>query len=97
MSAAGRRHMGRVAALPCVLCRHIGIDGTPAEVHHLEEETGAAQRQSDFLTVPLCPRHHRVEYPESVHALKRRGLYERYKISELDLLAATLEMLEARS
>ena len=55
----GRRHMGRVAELGCVLCRHLGFDGTPAEVHHIRDGQGAAQRASDFLTVPLCPEHHR--------------------------------------
>lgn len=93
MSAAGQRHMGRVAALGCILCIHMGLGATPAEVHHLEEETGAAQRQDDWLTIPLCPRHHRVEYPESVHALKKDGIYRRYKVSELDLLAETLELI----
>ena len=27
-----QRHMGRVAAIGCILCRHMGIDGTPAQV-----------------------------------------------------------------
>jgi hypothetical protein len=84
--------MGRVAALGCILCQHMGLGATPAEVHHLEEETGAAQRQDDWLTIPLCPRHHRVEYPDSVHALKKDGIYRRYKVTELDLLAMTLEL-----
>jgi hypothetical protein len=85
--------MGRVAAIGCILCRHMGLGESPAEVHHLEEETGAAQRQDDFLVIPLCPRHHKVEYPESVHALKKDGIYRRYKVSELDLLAMTLRLV----
>ena len=82
--------MGRVARVGCILCVHLGLGESPSEVHHLDEETGAAQRQDDWLTIPLCPRHHKVEYPESVHALKRAGIYRRYKLSELDLLAMTL-------
>lgn len=53
-----QRHMGRVAALGCIICHHMGLGETPAVVHHLEEDTGAAQRQDDFLTIPLCPEHH---------------------------------------
>lgn len=86
-----QRHMGRVAALGCILCRHMGIDGTPAQVHHLEEETGAAQRQDDFLTIPLCPEHH--TGATGVHTLKKDGIYRRYKVSEFDLLAETLRLV----
>jgi hypothetical protein len=86
MSAAGKRHMGRVAQLPCVLC------GTsPVEVHHIREGQGAAQRAQDTLTVPLCPDCHRG--PNGVHGLGRKGFYMRYKKDELDLLAETLEKL----
>lgn len=44
MSAAGKRHMQRVAELGCILCRHLGYGQTPAEIHHLKEECGAGQR-----------------------------------------------------
>ena len=89
-----RRHMGRVAALGCILCRRLGIVDTPAEVHHIKAETGGCDQQSDFLTLPLCPRHHRVEYPTSVHFLKKRGIQMRYKCDEWDLLADVLKLLE---
>lgn len=93
MSAKGKRHMAKVARVPCVLCARMGLGESPAEVHHLKFGSGASDRQSDFLTVALCTRHHKVEYPESVHALKEHGLYLRYRCSELDLLADTLEAL----
>lgn len=86
MSAAGKRHMGRVAALPCVLC-----GAQPVEVHHIREGQGAAQRAQDVLTVPLCPEHHRGA--SGIHGLGRKGFYTRWKRDELDLLAATLERL----
>lgn len=94
MSAKGKRHMGRVARVPCVLCARMGLGETPSEVHHLKYGSGASDRQDDMLTIALCPRHHKVEYPESVHALKEHGLQLRYKCSELDLLADTLRALE---
>lgn len=93
MSARGARHMSRVAKLGCILCRHLSLGETPAEIHHLREGAGAAQRQSDFISVPLCPEHHRGA--SGVHGLGVKGFYARYKLDELDLLAATLEALEA--
>lgn len=83
--------MGRVAELGCVLCRHLGFDGTPAEVHHIREGQGAAQRASDFLTVPLCPEHHRGG--TGLHGLGTKAFERTYKLSELDLLAMTVEAL----
>ena len=86
------RHMARVAAVPCVLCIRMGLGNTPAVVHHLKYGRGAADRASDFLTIALCPEHH--VGPNGVHQLKEHGLMLRYKCSELDLLADTLELLE---
>lgn len=78
--------MGRVAQLPCILC-----GAQPVEVHHIREGQGAAQRAQDTLTIPLCPEHHRGA--NGLHGLGRKGFYTRYKLDELDLLAATLERL----
>ena len=92
MSARGKRHMARVAAVPCVLCSHLGLGESPAQVHHLKLGTGASDRASDMLTVALCPAHH--NGPDGVHMLKERGLRLRYNLSEIDLLTMTLEALE---
>lgn len=86
MSAAGKRHMGRVAQLPCAIC-----GAQPVEVHHIREGQGAAQRAQDTLTLPLCHAHHLG--PNGLHGLGTKGFYTRYKLDELDLLAATLEKL----
>jgi hypothetical protein len=85
-------YMGKVARIGCILCKHLGYDGTPAEVHHIREGQGMSQRASNFLVVPLCPEHHRGN--SGVHGLGERGFYTRYKLSELDLLAMTIEQLE---
>jgi len=92
-TAKERRHMARVAGIPCVLCGHMGLGETPAIVHHLKYGTGASDRSSHFLTIALCPEHH--VGASGVHKLKEHGLYLRYRLSELDLLAMTLEALEA--
>ncbi len=83
--------MARVAALGCILCKHLGIDGTPAQVHHLREGQGAAQRGSNWTAVPLCPEHHVGQ--SGLHGLGTRGFAARYKLDELDLLAMTIEAL----
>lgn len=87
-----KRHMGRVAKVPCVICTRMGLGETPAIVHHMKFGTGASDRASDFLTIALCPEHHVGK--SGVHTLKEKGLRLRYNCSEIDLLADTLEALE---
>lgn len=87
-TAADRRHMSRVAELDCMLCRHKGIYGSPAEVHHIRTGTGAGRRSPHTSTIPLCSFHHRLG-PEAIHTLGRRA-WERYHgITELALLEMT--------
>ena len=88
--------MGRVAAIGCIICHHMGLGFTPAEVHHIKFESGVCDRADAWLTLPLCVRHHRVEYPESVHYLKERGIRLRYKTSEVQLLAMTYKLVYGR-
>lgn len=89
MSLTSKRHLSRVAGLGCALCRRLGYGPTPAEVHHLREGQGMAQRASDFLTVPLCPEHHRG--PHGIHG--DRQAFKDARVDEMDLLADTLEAL----
>lgn len=86
-----KRHMGRVAQVPCVLCAHLGLGDSPAIVHHMKLGTGASDRASDFLTIALCHEHHVGK--TGVHTLKEKGLRLRYNLSEIDLLAMTIEAL----
>lgn len=87
-TAAEHRHLAKVAKVPCVLCAHMGLGETPSQVHHLKMGTGASDRASDWLVCALCPFHHVGE--GGVHQLKEHGLYLRYRLSELDLLAMTI-------
>ena len=93
-SSPGARHMARVARVACVLCRRMGLGNSPSVVHHLKYGRGAADRASDFLTIAVCPEHH--VGPNGIHMLKEHGLQLRYKCSELDLLADTLEALDGQ-
>jgi hypothetical protein len=83
-TAADKRHLAAVAAMPCILCQHIGFDGTPAEVHHVRTRHGWG-RSSHLNTIPLCPEHHRGN--SGVHSMGRSEFAEAYGVSEMELLA----------
>ena len=81
-TAADKRHMARIARLPCLVC------GARATVHHVTayaDRPGRVSRRHDRV-VPLCPRHHQIQHGprDSVEALGHRGFYREYGI---DLMA----------
>ena len=86
--AATKAHFDRLVSVGCVLCRHLSLGKTPAEIHHPKEWTGAAQRADEWLGLPLCEFHHRGA--GGIHGLGKRGFYARYKLMEHDLLAMAL-------
>ena len=86
-----KEHLNQVASLGCLLCKHLSLGNSPAQIHHIREGQGMSQRASNFLVVPLCPEHHTGN--SGLHGLGERGFYTRYKLSELDLLAMTIEEL----
>lgn len=50
MSAA-KRHMARIAKMPCALCARLGLqqEGRTC-MHHIREGQGMGQRATDYLT-----------------------------------------------
>lgn len=88
-TAAGKRHMGRVAALGCIVCDLKGYAETPAQVHHIREGRIA---RNDFLTIPLCPGHH-TGTAANIHMAKEALLQSLRMGSEFDLLAVVMERL----
>ena len=90
-TSAERAYMGRVAALGCLICRRMGAGKIAAEVHHVREGQGGAQRAPSYLTVPLCPEHHRGS--TGIHGLGPRAFERRYRVDELGLLAETISEL----
>jgi hypothetical protein len=90
---AEKAHMDRVSRLGCILCRRYGHHDTPAELHHPRTGVGAARRSSHSDVIPLCPYHHRSSN-EALHAMGRRAFERHHKVTELELLADTLELLE---
>lgn len=80
-TAEERRHIARVAAMPCLVC-----GACPVQVHHVSASIhGGRITRSPRHVTPLCFRHHKIEGgPASVESLSHRGFYLRYG---LDLLA----------
>lgn len=85
MSAAGKRHMGKVAALPCVVC-----GGGPVEVHHMLAGRTPGRRSPDWLTMPLCEDCHRGSH-NGIHGLQH--MWQVMRLTEHEALAKTLELL----
>lgn len=82
---AERAYMSQQADAGCILCAHLGYPGTPAEIHHLRDGVGAGQRNSNLMTIPLCPEHHRGA--TGFHGLGRRAFERAYGVTEMDLWA----------
>ena len=86
MSAAAKRHIGRVKSLPCSLCGA----SAPSDAHHILEGRIQGRKSDDFVTIPLC---------KSCHQDPRNGIHgERIMLkimheTELSLLAKTIEVL----
>lgn len=93
VSAAEHRFLSAIAAQGCILCRRLGYPGTPAEIHHLRAGMGAGQRNSNLMTIPLCPEHHRGA--TGYHGLGRRAFERTYGVTELDLLREAWEVMDA--
>jgi len=91
-TVAERKHLSLVAGLGCAVCRRMGYEGTPAEIHHLREGTGAGRRSSHMDAIPLCPEHHRGK--TGVHGLGTKGFPKHWGFGEQDLLADTRAELE---
>jgi len=86
-TAAGKRHMAKLAALPCACCGA----ASPSNVHHIREGQGMAQRADDFLAIPLCWYCH--QGPQGIHG--DRSAWRMRKLTELDALADTIRRLTA--
>ena len=84
MTKAEKEHLSKVAALGCMVCRRMGYEGTPAEIHHPRRGTGLGQRASNYDAIPLCPEHHRGN--TGIHGLGTKGFPKRWGFDESDLL-----------
>jgi hypothetical protein len=86
-------YMGRVKSLPCVLCSLLGQPQSGVtEAHHIRTGHGMGDRASDFLTVALCVDCHRGTH--GFHGTK--ALMRIAKLSEMDLLAETVRLMDKK-
>jgi hypothetical protein len=82
-------HKQKVAALCCIVCRtKIGIDDSPAELHHLR--TGGWGKGDYMTLIPLCYRHHRGA--DGIHTLGTKR-WEQYYGPQQEMLDLTLKMI----
>lgn len=83
---AENKHLARVSALGCIVCKNNGHEDTPAEIHHCSKGTGLAVRADNFHAIPLCAIHHRQGgHGVAVHA--GRKTWEEKFGTEAELLA----------
>lgn len=89
------RHKLKVAALGCVVCRRLGFNTTPVELHHVAEGSGL---RSDYAIAALCPEHHRGK--SGLHGMSARRFCSFYRVpgeSEYGLLVWVNEDLARAS
>lgn len=91
MTKAEKQYMDRVASLGCFMCHQLGHGHIDAQIHHLREGMGMAQRNSNYVTVPLCDRHHANSSPDGIHG--QRKAWKLAHLDEIDALAWTIERL----
>lgn len=92
MNKQERAHLDRVARLGCCVCRNLGYDDSPAEIHHPRALAGMGQRASHFDAIPLCPTHHRTGgYGVAIHAGQKA--WEAEFGTELELLEKVRALL----
>ena len=89
---AEKKYMGQVAELGCAVCRRMGYEGTPAELHHRKAGIGIGRRSSHWQVIPLCPEHHRGA--TGVHGLGTKGFMKYWSYTEDDLLEDVRKLLE---
>lgn len=94
MSAAGERYMAYVRRLPCAICvrlGHVRNESANAPInsaHHARTGAGAARKNPDEWTIPLCPAHHQ-NSGDALHVMGRKAWERRFGVTEMDLVAET--------
>jgi Recombination enhancement, RecA-dependent nuclease len=84
-----KQHYDNIANLGCILCIHLGHNGTPAEVHHIRRFGG---KRDLAPVIPLCPEHHRGN--TGVHGMGKKSFARHYGVDEHDLLEKVNELLD---
>ncbi len=91
MTKDEKEHLSLVAQIGCIACRKLGYDDTQAEIHHIRDGQGMAQRASHKEVIPLCPYHHRLGR-DAVHVSP--ATFQRKFGHERELLKETLRLVD---
>ena len=87
------QYLGKIKELNCVLCSLLDQPQSGVtEAHHIRTGHGLGDRASDYLAVALCVECHRGTH--GFHGTK--ALMKVAKLSELDLLAETIRLLDLK-
>ena len=92
MTATQKKNAEAIASLCCIVCRQLGYEDSPAEIHHVRIGNGMSQRNHNKI-IPLCPLHHRLGgYGVAIHAGQK--IFEKRYGTELHLMEQTKKLLE---
>jgi hypothetical protein len=96
MNAEEKRHIARVVALGCCMCKRMGIEDSIAECHHVRQ--GRLGKRNHMAVIGLCPTHHR-NGKLAIHTLGKRswetifGTTEQELLDEVNACVGKVEML----
>ncbi len=93
-TADEQRHMDRVRALGCIVCRLHLNESTPAAIHHVD---GKTKPDAHFKTLGLCFYHHQGGANTSLYVSRHpyKAEFEKRYGTEKYLLEKTKNLLEA--
>lgn len=87
-----KKHMDKVQQLGCIVCHLSGLEGVPAEIHHIE---GKTKQNAHLKVLPLCYEHHRMGVKTDLfvsrHPFKKE--FEKRYGSEKLLLFKVMQLL----
>lgn len=93
MTKDERNHYDRISQHGCIACIVLGYGNSPCEIHHIRTGTGKGQKSHWSKAIGLCPNHHRNGGRGiAIHA-GIRSFEETIGMSEVELLAKQLELL----
>jgi len=93
MTKKEKEHLRKVADLCCIVCRKMGYNDTPAEIHHIKQGR-MSKRSTHYETIPLCPYHHRTSN-EAYHYNSKK--FTQKWGTQQELLEETLIMIYGKN
>lgn len=91
MKKEEKKYLSRVADLGCYVCKRLGYEGTPAEIHHQRSGVAKGKRSGHADVLPLCFYHHRGN--GGIHGMGLRAFEREYGMTEIEMIAEVKEIL----